>query len=92
MMNGRETHLEVRALTNATSGGTGVFIATFTAGELPIPAFVASVGSAFNLNDSFSGYCVVGTAYTDALRIAKYDGTAIASNSKYFYANINYQV
>jgi hypothetical protein len=92
IINGRQVHLSIRALTNATSGGTGVFIATHAAGQMPPAALTLEVGGAYNLTDTFSGFSMVGSAYSGTVRIAKYDGTAIAGNSKYFYISIDYLI
>ena len=77
---GRVLSVSIRFTMNATSGGTGRFIATFTAGELP--AFViASAGSVFNYN-TFLGGTSWTTTTQNVVSCSKYDGTALATNSE----------
>ena len=69
---------------NATSGGTGVFTATFTSGQIPtISSYYP--GTAWNVNTGAVGACLFYVSGgTGKLQICKYDGTAIATNSQVF--------
>jgi len=73
---------------HATSGATGAFIATFTAGQLP-PILGDAVGSAYNLSNSKAGYTYV-SATDGVIKMALYDGTTIAGNSEYYITTITY--
>jgi len=73
---------------HATSGGTGVFIATFTAGQLP-PILGDAVGSAYNMSNSKAGYCYV-SATDGVIKMALYDGNTIAGNSEYYIVTISF--
>jgi hypothetical protein len=66
--------------THATSGGTAVFIATFTAGQLPALYSANPGGHCYNETDALGGpaWC----SASNVIRMCKYDGTAIAGNSK----------
>lgn len=77
-------------VTNATSGGTGIFKATPTTGHLPAAAAAGFfAGPVINVNDTTkSGVIYWGTA--TALWIQKYDGTAIAANSAYVDSTIGF--
>lgn len=75
-------------LTNATSGGTGVFIATFTAGYLPPVSDAA--GLALNITTFVSGSSFTQGSVNNVIKIFKYDGTAIAGNNNYFVVNGSY--
>jgi len=86
---GRQVFFTGTMTTHATSGGTGVFIATFTAGQLPGLVTYAS-GSAYNITDGMAGLSFL--TVTDTIRIAKYDYTAIAGNSKLVTYQINYLI
>lgn len=74
--------------THATSGGTGIFIATFPTGALPAVA-TYGFGSSFNVSDeSKSGWARIETA--PIIRLAKHDGTQLAGNSAYFGFTVSY--
>jgi hypothetical protein len=77
---GRVLSVSIRFTMNATSGGTGRFIATFTAGELP-SFVIASAGSVFNYN-TFLGGTSWTTTTQNVVSCSKYDGTALATNSE----------
>ena len=70
-----------KAQCHATSGGTGMFTATFTTGYLPAMG-VSSSGPALNFNTLVGGASNINAS--DVMRFTKYDGTAIATNSEYF--------
>jgi len=67
---------------NAISGGTGVFIATFTAGQLP-PIATYQPGVAININTNVLGVCR-SHGSNDLLYLHNYAGTALATNSENF--------
>ena len=74
--------------THATSGGTGIFIATFATGALPTLAQYG-FGTSFNISDETkSGWSRIETA--PVVRLAKYDGTQLAGNSAYFGFLVSY--
>jgi hypothetical protein len=77
------------ALTHGTSGGTGVFRATFTTGYLPTSN--DAPGNAFNLSTSVGGFGYTQSANDNRIFMAKYDGTALAGNSNYFEANVSWK-
>jgi uncharacterized protein YgiM (DUF1202 family) len=72
---------------HAISGGTGVFIATFSAGLHPTLA--AGIGAAYNVSAPVGGggYCY---SAAGGFRFMKYDGTAIATNSQYFNGHVEW--
>lgn len=91
-MVGKTVHIGGFAATHATSGGTGRFIATFGAGYLP-PFSVTIPGSAVNIsNSTVYGHCWPVTGASVQIIIAKYDASAIASNSEYFCASCCYKI
>jgi len=69
---------------HATSGGTAIFIATFTAGYIPPTA--DSFGKCGNFDTGISGNSWTQSGQNNIIRMAKYDATAIATNSQYFGA------
>ena len=73
---------------HATSGGTGRFIVTCTAGELP-PSYIASPGSAFNQSTGIPGLSWV-TATDNVITLCKYDGTVIATDSQVYNLTCSY--
>jgi hypothetical protein len=75
------------ASTHATSGGTGIFIATFTTGQLP-PRVGAGEGSSRNISSSVGGWSTCTSS--NVVRIAKYDGFAIAGNSEFFNSSCSF--
>lgn len=69
-------------LTNATSGGTGIFKATITSNQIP-NRVDNSLGNAMNVSSTSStGVCYISN--TNEISIQKYDATAIAGNNAYF--------
>lgn len=86
-ISGVQCHVWIVALTNATSGGTGIFQATITGNHLPIRTDVES-GSALNISTAVGGTCW--TSGQNVISFIKYDGTAIAGNSSYFTGSIIY--
>jgi hypothetical protein len=89
VINGGLVTLNGQARCHATSGGTGVFTATWAAGLLPRRS-LTSVGPAMNFNTS-----VLGTCYNnnfDLVLVSKYDGTTIATNGEYFGLSITYRL
>jgi hypothetical protein len=90
-MIGKEVRVLLITGCNATSGGTGQFIATFTAGELP--AWINSgCGPAMNFNTLVSGASLISSSYQNAIYVANYAGTTIATNSEDFTISIHYTV
>lgn len=74
--------------THGTSGGTGIFIATFPTGSLPT-IIQYGFGSSVNISDETkSGWSRIETA--PVVRLAKHDGTQLAGNSSYFGFTISY--
>lgn len=88
MMRGKLIYLSGSATLHATSGGTGVFTATFQAGEMPT-ANLSSVASCINISTSISGWTYI-PASTVALYLAKVDATTLATNSQSIVASIMY--
>jgi heat shock protein HslJ len=77
-----------RATCNATSGGTGIFNAAFTAGQLPSLGTMEPMGICQN----FSSFAQ-GVSYMNGdnnVRMCKSDGTAIATNSNIFRYKCEY--
>jgi hypothetical protein len=78
------------AVTHATSGGTGLFIASFTAGELPAPdTNSTSRCGAANASSTFGNAFLWGN---DIIRIGKYDATAIAGSGTGFQYHVDYLI
>lgn len=76
------------ASTHATSGATGIFIATFGTGYLPTLA-AYGFGSCINIsNEAKSGWSRIETA--PVVRFAKWDATQLAGNSEYFGFSVSY--
>lgn len=76
--------IELLGLTNATSGGTGQFIATFNSSELPALNGRAT-GTCYNISTAVGGVSVAtGSPTNYSVKFSKYDGTAIAGNSNFF--------
>lgn len=84
-ISGGQAHLRLLCVSNANSGGTGTFIATPTANQLPLAAFAVS-GSCVSFSNVF-GFAWI---YNGSIRLAKYDGAAIVGNSNYFAISIDY--
>jgi len=78
-----------QAQCHATSGGTGVFTATWTDGYLP-DRLVTAVGSSMNYNTFTYGFCYNNNF--NLIRLAKYDGTTLATNSQYFGASLAFEI
>ena len=79
-INGKTMIVRGQYQCHATSGGTGIFTATFTAGEMPtMPSY--SVGSAANHSAPYEGF-VRSSGVT--ILMSKYDASALATNSQYF--------
>jgi len=72
--------------TATTSGGTGIFIATFSSSEIPLIT-ETTAGSAFNFTSPFGGFSFV-TNSERTIKIGKYDGTTIAGSSQWFSASV----
>lgn len=78
------------AITNGTSGGTGEFIATWAAGSIPVPDPYGQSGVANGLSSGSKGFCFV-LSTGNAVRMGKYDNTALAANSQQFSFSIRYK-
>ena len=78
-----------QAQCHATSGGTGVFTATFPAGLIP-QRTLSPAGNAVNFNTSVLG--ISSANAFDLIRMSKYDGTTLATNSEYFGASITMRI
>jgi hypothetical protein len=80
-------HITGQLQCHPTSGGTGAFEGPFTPGELPTISTPNS-GSAIKVTGTFvSGYAMIEYG-TRTIKIAKYDGAAIATNSEYVYFDV----
>lgn len=75
--------------TDATSGGTGIFVLNITAGQ--IPTLLTACGIAVNNSVPFSGICTVLTSSPSTVYFYKYDGSTIAANSQNFSGSITAQ-
>ena len=83
----RTVYINIGGQAHATSGGTGVFTATFTTGQLPQPITTASgLGTSFNASTTKSGWASWESGTPNAVRMALYDATALFTNSQYFSA------
>jgi len=82
-INGHKLEVELKVTCHATSGGTGIFIATFAAGQLPTIVGPGN-GSAWNFSGSFGGFAFMSTTAPTEIRCCKYDSTALATNSQVF--------
>jgi hypothetical protein len=90
IMNGRLVFLSGGMQNHATSGATGQFIATFTAGQLP-PVADFFTGTAINQSTRASGFCYVEYAQ-NKITMHKYDVTTLAGNSEYYNCDVIYRV
>jgi len=89
---GRKLDIKLKGTCHATSGGTGVFIATFTAAQFPaIVAPGAGVAKNFSAANN-NGNCWMSTTAPLVLNFAKYDNSAIATNSEVFYASLSAEI
>lgn len=72
------------ATCHATSGGTGSFTATLVIAELPLidSGLGYLAGYSINPNAASIGFCRVGSTTPNTVLMAKYDGTALATNSQ----------
>lgn len=87
---GRAQDIYIKATCHATSGGTGIFIATFTAGQLAAYANAGS-GAAFNHVTTLEGAAWISTASQNVMKIAK-AGAALATNSEVFTATVRHEI
>jgi hypothetical protein len=71
----------------AVSGGTGVFTATFLTGEIP-NMVNSNAGVCNNFNTAIGGFCIISNALPLLCNMAKYDGTALATNNQAFLFSI----
>jgi hypothetical protein len=76
---------------HATSGGTGVFVGTYTSAQLPISS-TPSTGVAQNFSTNAFGVSYLINAFGGEIRMGKYDLSTLATNSEYFGFNIIYRV
>lgn len=89
-VSGRLCVVSGQVVNHATSSATGIFIGTFTTGELPISR-TTSIGSALNTSTSVVGWS--SAPYTDnVIRAAKYDASALAGNSEAWFVTITYLI
>jgi uncharacterized Zn-binding protein involved in type VI secretion len=89
-MQGKKVILTGAATTHATSGGTGMFIMTFAAGQLPNAGCYAA-GASNNMTDHYDGLGYV-DAGNHVFYIGKYDGTTLGANSKFITVGFTYLV
>src|ERR1035437_6296736 len=75
---------------NATSGGTGHFIATFATGQLPVTQTNAN-GSSGNNNTALPGWCYLAW-HSLAVQIASASGSTLAANSEAMGFSISYPI
>jgi len=88
---GKLVSIFMGALSGNPSGGTGTFIATFTASELP--AFSMNASGVAGLSGSVSsGLTSIWSGAKNVMRMAKYDGSALFGSNQYFYANVIYLI
>jgi len=76
---GRELNIKGYSQCNATSGGTGIFIATYTSGQFPTIVKNA-VGTVVNTLDHWTGSTYMETGSPLAVKMHKYDGNALGGN------------
>jgi len=79
-VSGNSVLLSGIATCHATSGGTGIFYATFTANQMPTPP-VYTNGFAMNLNTITNGMCYFENT-SNRLSISGASGGALATNSE----------
>jgi hypothetical protein len=84
---GKLCYLYLTGRGHATSGGTGRFILTFTAGQLP-PVLGYPTGTCINATTAVPGFSSAEVGSDNVIKICKMDGTALFTNSEYFGANI----
>jgi len=83
---GGRVRLWMMCLSNVNSGGTGIFVATPVANQLP-PGIGYAPGSCSVLLSGYGGYSAV---YNGTIRCSKVDGTAIVGNNDYFAVTLDY--
>lgn len=88
---GRKMDIKVKVTCHATSGGTGVFIATFSANQLAT-ILAPGVGAARGFSSQANGNCWMSTTAPLVLNMAKYDNTALATNNEVFFASIGVEI
>lgn len=74
-----------------TSGGTGLFYATFTSGQLP-PIGFNSAGMAINLVGPYAGMSWVTNTTQNRVYMSKTDATALFGNSQYAQISLLYLI
>ena len=82
-INGKEIYVWGSGQANATSGATGIFTLTFTAGELPA-AKSSSMGTCANISEGLCGFSYVQAGVNNKIKISKPDGSALFTNSHYY--------
>ena len=79
----RRVNIKGEFVCNAVSGGTGRFIASFAAGQLPTFLYDGD-GVVINENTWVMGFVYANHNVQNQLTIAKYDGNAVATNNEDF--------